>query len=59
VDAAIGAPGDGHADGRAQDRLKGSFQLALDGALSGLGSPARERAAVILEKELRVQTSSR
>jgi len=59
VHAAVGAAGDGQPEGLAvgargpEDQLQHALELSLHGALAGLGRPAREPRAVVLDGELR------
>ena len=49
MDAAVGAPGGGHADRFAGDRGERIFEGVLHCAATGLGLPAEKAAAVVLE----------
>src|SRR5690606_37846575 len=49
VDPGIGAPGDRHLHARARHAREARLELALDGALTGLGGPAVEVGAVVGE----------
>ena len=53
VHAAVGAPGDAHAERLAEDPLDRVLELLLDAALPGLARPAREGAAVVGQRQLR------
>jgi hypothetical protein len=60
MDAAVGAAGDGQVQIVApQQRPQRADQLTLDGALLRLDRPAEEGGTVVLQRELRAQTSSR
>jgi hypothetical protein len=51
VDARVGTAGDGESVNRAVELLECAPELAFDGAKTGLGRPAAEAGAVVLERE--------
>ena len=53
VDPGVRASGDAEGDRVAKDRLQGRRKLALDGAHAGLGRPAAEAGAVVLQGQSR------